>query len=123
MASGKVEFKDTKWLKDGDNLGEVTNNPSYLKYKIERINKSLRTGKWSVSFTNGTEILEKQASGNIQSVWALQLDGSLFAILQKQNLKEQGIKCLSLIFYKVANWQSDDHNQKFICRKVQSTLS
>ncbi|NCP53477.1 MAG: DEAD/DEAH box helicase family protein, partial [Flavobacteriales bacterium] len=36
-ASGKIEFKDSKWLKDGDNLGEATNNPSYLNYKIERI--------------------------------------------------------------------------------------
>ncbi|MBN2729190.1 MAG: DEAD/DEAH box helicase family protein [Bacteroidales bacterium] len=83
LASGKIEFKDTKWLKDGDNLGEVTNNPSYLKYKIERINKSLRTGKWSVSFTNGTEILEKQTSGNIQSVWALQLEWLILRHLAK----------------------------------------
>ncbi|ASO06033.1 restriction endonuclease [Arenibacter algicola] len=110
LASGKIEFKNTKWLKDGDNLGDVTNNPSYLKYKIERINKSLRTGKWSVSFTNGTEILEKQTSGNIQSVWALQLEWLILRhFTKKQKLKEQGIKCLSLIFIdRVSNYVSED---------------
>jgi type III restriction enzyme len=108
--SGKIEFKNTKWLKKGDNLGEVTNNPSYLKYQITRINKSLRTGKWSVSFTNGTEIFEKQASGNIQSIWALQLEWLIIRhFTKKQNLQEQGIKCLSLIFIdKVANYISED---------------
>ena len=110
LASGKIEFKDTKWLKDGDNLGTVTNNPSYLNYQINRINKSLRTGKWSVSFTNGTEIFEKQASGNIQSVWALQLEWLIIRhFTKKQKLMEQGIKCLSLIFIdKVANYVSDE---------------
>jgi type III restriction enzyme len=110
LASGKIEFKNTNWLKDGDNLGDVTKNPSYLKYTIERINKSLRTGKWSVSFTNGTEILEKQTSGNIQSIWALQLEWLILRhFTKKQKLSEQGIKCLSLIFIdRVANYVSDD---------------
>ncbi len=107
--SGKIEFKNSKWLKKGDNLGEVTNNPSYLKYQITRINKSLRTGKWSVSFTNGTEIFEKQTSGNIQSIWALQLEWLIMRhFTKKQKLQEQGIKCLSLIFIdKVANYISE----------------
>ena len=30
-------FKATHWLKDGDNLGEKTNNPSYASYVISRI--------------------------------------------------------------------------------------
>jgi len=109
-ASGKIEFKDSKWLKDGDNLGEATNNPSYLNYKIERIKKSLRTGKWSVAFTNGTEIFENQSSGNIQSIWTLQLEWLIIRHLtKKQKLKEKGIKCLSLIFIdKVANYISDE---------------
>jgi len=116
LASGKIEFKNTKWLKNGDNLGEVTKNPSYLKYKIERINKSLRTGKWSVSFTNGTEILEKQTSGNIQSVWALQLEWLIIRhFTKKQKLREHGIKCLSLIFIdKVANYVSDNPTIKYL---------
>jgi type III restriction enzyme len=110
LASGKIEFKNTKWLKDGDNLGKVTNNPSYLKYSISRINKSLRTGKWSVSFHNGVEIFEKQASGNVQSIWALQLEWLILRhFTKKQKLKEKGIKCLSLIFIdKVANYVSDE---------------
>ena len=109
-ASGKFEFKNTKWLRDGDNLGEATNNPSYLNYRIERINKSLRSGKWSVSFSNGTEILEKQTSGSIQSIWALQLDWLIARHFEKkQRLEAQGIKCLSLIFIdKVANYVSDE---------------
>ena len=108
--SGKIEFKNSKWLNKGDNLGEITNNPSYLNYQIERINKSLRTGKWSVSFTNGTEILEKQSSGNIQSIWDLQLEWLILRhFTKKQKLQEQGIKCLSLIFIdKVANYISED---------------
>ncbi|MBT8244460.1 MAG: DEAD/DEAH box helicase family protein [Winogradskyella sp.] len=109
-ASGKIEFKNTKWLKDGDNLGKVTNNPSYLKYTISRINKSLRTGKWSVSFHNGVEIFEKQASGNVQNIWALQLEWLIVRhFTKKQKLQEKGIKCLSLIFIdKVANYVSDE---------------
>ena len=108
--SGKIEFKDTKWLKVGDNIGKVTNNPSYLNYHVERINKSLRTGRWSVSFSNGTEIFEKQAAGNIQSVWALQLEWLIIRhFTKKEKLKAQGIKCLSLIFIdRVANYISDD---------------
>lgn len=109
-ASGKIEFKETKWLKDGDNLGKITNNPSYLKYRIERINKSLRTQKWSVTFTNGTQIFEKQTSGNIESIWALQLEWLIIRhFTKKQKLQAQGIKCLSLIFIdKVANYVSED---------------
>ena len=108
-SNGKIEFKNTKWLKDGDNLGKVTNNPSYLKYTINRINKSLRTGKWSVSFHNGVQILEKQASGNIQSIWALQLEWLVLRhFTKKQKLQKKSIKCLSLIFIdKVANYVSD----------------
>jgi type III restriction enzyme len=70
----------------------------------------LRTGKWSVSFTNGTEILEKQTSGNIQSVWALQLEWLILRhFTKKQKLKEKGIKCLSLIFIdRVSNYVSED---------------
>jgi type III restriction enzyme len=108
--SGKIEFKDSKWLKDGDNLGEATNNPSYLNYKLERIKKSLRTQKWSVAFTNGTEIFEKQASGNIQSIWNLQLEWLVIRhFTKKQKLQAKGIKCLSLIFIdKVANYISEE---------------
>ena len=110
LKNGKMEFKNTKWLKNGDNLGKVINNPSYLNYTISRINKSLRTGKWSVTFSNSVEIFEKQASGNVQSIWILQLEWLIRRhFTKKQKLQEKEIKCLSLIFIdKVANYVSDD---------------
>jgi type III restriction enzyme len=109
-ASGKIEYKETNWLSVGDNIGAKTNNPSYNNYSIERINKSLRTGKWSISFTNGTEIFEKQTAANIESVWALQLEWLILRhFTKKQRLQEFGIKCLSLIFIdKVANFMGED---------------
>lgn len=109
-ASGKIEFKETNWLSVGDNIGVKTNNSSYNLYTIERINKSLRSGKWSLSFTNGTEIVEKQTAANIESIWALQLEWLIIRhFTKKQRLQELGIKCLSLIFIdKVANYMSED---------------
>lgn len=108
--SGKINFKNSKWLKDGDNLGEITNNPSYLNYSIQQIKKSLRTQKWSVIFSNGVEIFEKQTSGNIQGIWDLQLEWLIIRhFTKKQSLQEKGIKCLSLIFIdKVANYISEE---------------
>jgi len=63
-----------------------------------------------VAFTNGTEIFEKQTSGNIQSIWSLQLEWLIIRhFTKKQKLREQGIKCLSLIFIdRVANYISED---------------
>jgi type III restriction enzyme len=106
MKGGKFVFEETNWLKVGDNLGEKTNNPSYLNYKITRINKSLKTGKWSVEFSNGVILEEKQSAGNLQSIWALQLEWLIRRHFQKtQKFAEQDIKCLSLIFIdKVANY-------------------
>jgi len=108
-STNKFEFKLTAWLKEGDNLGEKTNNPSYLNYKIVRINKSLKTGKWSVTFSNGVELLEKQASGNLENIWALQLEWLIHRHFAKtQKLAPNGIKCLSLIFIdRVANYMGE----------------
>jgi len=74
LKSGTYVFDLVKNLKDGDNLGEKTKNTSYNNYKIERINKSLKTGKWSVKFTNGIELFEKQSSANIETLWNLQME-------------------------------------------------
>jgi len=108
-STNKFEFKLTAWLKEGDNLGEKANNPSYLNYKIVRINKSLKTGKWSVTFSNGVELLEKQASGNWENIWALQLEWLIHRHFAKtQKLAPNGIKCLSLIFIdRVANYMGE----------------
>jgi len=108
-STNKFDFKLTAWLKVGDNLGEKTNNPSYLNYKIERINKSLKTGKWSITFSNGVELFEKQASGNLENIWALQLEWLIHRHFAKtQKLATNGIKCLSLIFIdRVANYMGE----------------
>lgn len=105
-SNGKIDLKNTAWLKVGDNLGDKTNNPSYLNYKISQINKSLKTGKWTVTFSNGTEILEKQISGSLENIWALQIEWLIHRHFAKsQRLIEKNIKCLSLIFIdKVANY-------------------
>ncbi|HKJ78401.1 MAG TPA: hypothetical protein VKA10_02655, partial [Prolixibacteraceae bacterium] len=49
-------------------------------------------------------------SGNIQSIWALQLEWLIIRhFTKKQKLQEQGIKCLSLIFIdRVAHYFSED---------------
>jgi type III restriction enzyme len=109
-ASGKIEFKITGWLSVGDNIGSKTKNPSYNKYVIERINKSLRTGKWTLTFTNGTELIEKQTASNIESIWGLQLEWLILRhFKKKQRLTELGIKCLSLIFIdRVSNFMGED---------------
>lgn len=107
---GKFVFEETQWLKVGDNLGEKTSNTSYLNYEIEQINKSLKTQKWRVLFTNGTEIIEKQTAGNVASIWALQLEWLIKRHFEKkQRFAPMGIKCLSLIFIdKVANYMGED---------------
>ncbi len=110
MKGGKFVFEETNWLKVGDNLGEKTNNPSYLNYKISRIWKPLQKTnelvRWKIEFSNGVVLEEKQSSGNLQNIWALQLEWLIKRHFQKtQKLAEQGIKCLSLIFIdKVANY-------------------
>ena len=108
--AGKFVFEETNWLKVGDNLGEKTNNPSYLNYIIERINKSLKTQKWSITFSNGVELFEKQASGSVETIWALQLEWLIHRHFTKsQKLAPKGIKVLSLIFIdKVSNYMGED---------------
>jgi type III restriction enzyme len=110
LKAGKFVFEETSWLKVGDNLGEKTNNPSYLNYKIERINKSLKTQRWSITFTNGVELFEKQASGNVENIWALQLEWLIHRhFVKSQKLEPQGIKCLSLVFIdKVSNYMGEE---------------
>jgi type III restriction enzyme len=106
QAEDKIVFKPTVWLKVGDNLGEKTKNPSYSDYKIERIYKSMRDSKYRVQFTNGTEIIERQTAGNLENIWAMQMEWLIHRHFQKsERLRTHGIKCLSLIFIdRVANY-------------------
>lgn len=110
LKGGKFVFEETNWLKVGDNLGAKTNNSSYLTYKIERINKDLRTQKWSLIFTNGVELFEKQIVGSVEKIWALQLEWLIHRHFQKsRQLFSKGIKCLSLIFIdKVSNYMGEE---------------
>lgn len=111
---GKFVFEETNWLKVGDNLGEKTKNPSYLKYTVSRIWKPLQrtfeTPTWKIEFSNGVVLEMQQVSGNLQSIWALQLEWLIRRHFTKsQKLAEQGIKCLSLIFIdRVANYVGEN---------------
>jgi type III restriction enzyme len=108
-STNKIDFKVTPWLNQNDNLGDKTNNPSYLNYTISNINKSLKTGKWTVTFSNGAEILEKQIAGGLENIWALQLEWLIHRHFTKsQKLVSKGIKCLSLVFIdRVANYMGE----------------
>ena len=67
------EFKATAWLKDGDKLGEKTNNPSYASYVISRISKDRFNLNWKVTFSNGAMIDEHSKSGNNETIWQMQI--------------------------------------------------
>jgi len=105
-ASDKIEFKETAWLKKGDNLGEKAKNSSYLDYVIDNIRKDMFDKIWRVRFTNGVELVEKQNAGNIEQVWAMQMEFLIKKHFAKAaELNPKGIKCLSLIFInRVANF-------------------
>ena len=107
--TNKIDFKVTGWLNKNDNLGDKTNNPSYLNYTISNINKSLKSGLTTVNFSNGTEILEKQISGGLENIWALQIEWLIHRHFTKsQKLESKGIKCLSLIFIdRVSNYMGE----------------
>ena len=108
-STNKIDFKVTGWLNQNDNLGIKTNNPSYLNYTISNINKSLKTGKWTVKFSNGTEILENQIAGSLENIWALQIEWLIHRHFTKsQKLESKGIKCLSLVFIdRVSNYMGE----------------
>lgn len=109
-ASDKIEFKETAWLKKGDNLGEKAKNSSYLNYVIENIRKDMFDKVWRVRFTNGVELAEKQNAGDIEQVWAMQMEFLIKKHFAKAaELNPKGIKCLSLIFInRVANFIGDN---------------
>ena len=109
-ANDKIEFKETAWLKSGDNLGEKAKNSSYLDYVIENIRKDMFDKVWRVRFSNGVELAEKQNAGDIEQVWAMQMEFLIKKHFAKAaELNPKGIKCLSLIFInRVANFIGDN---------------
>ena len=110
-SKGQTDNKATAWLKKNDNLGVKTNNPSYNDFTIERIQKSLKTGKWTVTFTNGKELTESEQTQNNENIWAMQIEWLIRRhFVKTDKLKKLGIKCLSLIFIdKVVNYMGGEH--------------
>lgn len=70
--SSGFKWKETPWLKDGDDLAEKTGNNSYLGYQIERIHKSLRDKHFKVAFTNGVELVEKERDSDLTGLFGQQ---------------------------------------------------
>ena len=102
-------FAETRWLKVGDNVSAVTDNPSYGDYVVKRIYKSLRDGQWKVEFHNGVELVAQQKAANKEAIWRLQLEWMLRRHFEKsQRLRPQGVKVLSLVFIdRVANYMGE----------------
>ena len=105
------QFKESSFLKKGDNLAVKSGNDSYTDFTIGRIYKKMSTRKWIVEFTNGTNIEQGTSSANKEQIWALQLEWLIRRHFEsQQRLRPLGIKNLSLIFIdKVANYMSADH--------------
>lgn len=109
-SKGRFEFKESGLLKIYDNLADKSGNESYRDYTIRRIYKPMTDRKWRVVFENGSEIIEGSSSFNREQVWALQLEWLIRRHFENKNrLKPQGIKNLSLIFIdRVANYMSPE---------------
>ena len=92
--------------KERDNLYELTNNPSYIGYVIERIYKPMGENKFRIAFSNGSVIEEKKQSKNTEGIFREQLYYLIKEHFSKKTkLQPKGIKCLSLIFIDhVANY-------------------
>lgn len=104
------EFKSTPFLKVGDDLAETTENISYRGYVIKRIYKGLRDCHFKVQFANGVELVEKEQSRDFSGIFGAQLHWLIDThFIKRKKLREQGIKCLSLIFIdRVDNYVRDD---------------
>jgi len=95
----RFDWKETKWLSVGDNLASGSGNISYRDYTIERINKSLRDGKFHVRFSNGVELIEKERQADLSGLFRQQLYWLIRRHFEKRaELASKAIKCLSLIF-------------------------
>lgn len=107
---GRFEYKDSGWLKVGDNIADKSGNESYMDFTIKRIQKKMSDGKYHVEFDNGTSIVQGVSSANKEQIWSLQLEWLIRRHFQnKRRLKPQGIKNLSLVFIdRVANYMSSE---------------
>ncbi|MFZ4780420.1 MAG: hypothetical protein ACOYM3_34130, partial [Terrimicrobiaceae bacterium] len=118
------KWKETNWLKVGDNLGDKSGNVSYRDYTIERIWKSIHDQKHHLKFTNGIELTLKERNGDISGLFRQQLQWLIRRHFQKKPiLAAQGIKCLSLIFIdKVDNYVRDEGLIKVLFREEYAAI-
>lgn len=118
-SKNQYELKETGWLAVGDNLEEKTKNVSYRTYIIKRIYKSLRDKNFKVEFSNGIELIEKEQAKDYTGIFTEQLYWLCDTHFRKKEiLKEQGIKCLSLIFIdRVDNYVKENGIIKKIFRE------
>lgn len=109
MASGRFEWKDSNWLKVGDNLADKSDNVSYRDFTVERIWKSLNDGQFRVKFRNGVEIVKSQRGGDYTGLFRVQLQYLIRQHFKRKDaLIPKGIKPLALVFIdKVENFMGD----------------
>ena len=107
---GGFSLKETPWLSVGDDLAQKTGNNAYSGYKVERIYKGLRDKQFKVKFTNGVELVEKERSSDLESLFRSQLYWLISTHFdKKEELAKQAIKCLSLIFIdRVDNYVAEN---------------
>lgn len=96
-------------LKKGDDLYQRTNNPSYLGFVIDNIDR----GNGVVTFTSGQEHVVSEG-GNItlskEEIFRVQIEETIKAHMKKQKqLLEKEVKVLSLFFIdRVASYVEND---------------
>ena len=107
-ASG-FNFKNTKKLKKGDRLDEVTGNVIYKDFVVDRIVRPIR-GKGFVEFENKAIVYEGDQAKDYSAIFGEQLYWLIDTHFRKKaRLNEIGIKCLSLIFIdRVDNYIQDE---------------
>ncbi len=104
------KWKETNWLRPGDNLADKSGNISYSGYTVERIWKSLLDKKFHLKFHNGIELLLNERAADMAGLFRQQLKWLVRRHFEKKAaLTPKGIKCLSLIFIdRVDSYVKDD---------------
>ena len=112
QAADGFKWKESNWLKPGDNLGEKSGNLSYRDYTIERVWRDLRGDdpRFRLKFTNGVELLQRERAADHAALFRQQLGFLIERHFQKRPiLAARGIKCLSLVFIdRVDSYVRDD---------------
>ena len=117
QTKGKVA-RSKKWVKQGDDLYDITKRDQYEGYIVKDIVFNRQTGLWEVSFTSNSHIsIEGKTRGSVSQdlMEREQIRITIESHLDKELLLNPlGIKVLSLFFIdKVANYrQYDDEGDK-----------